>query len=95
MMFAKPLRARVSAGEITESIRLWLHPRVRVGGRYPLLHGAIEVTGLTEIDLGDVTDAMARAGGFETVEALMKTARHGRGERVFKVEFRFVSDSDE
>ena len=95
MMFAKPLRARVSAGEITQSIRVWMHPRVRVGGRYPLLHGAIEVTDLTEIDLEDVTDAMARAGGFETLDALMKTARHGRGERVFKVEFRFVSDSDE
>ena len=95
MMFAKPLRARVSAGEITQSIRVWMHPRVRVGGRYPLLHGAIADTDLTEIDLGEVTDEVARAGGFETLDALMKTARHGRGERVFKVEFRFISGSDE
>ena len=95
MMFAKLLRARVCSGEITQSIRFWMHPRVRVGGRYPLLRGAIEVTDLTEIDLGDVTDEVARAGGFETLDALMKTARHGRGERVFKVEFRFISGSDE
>jgi len=90
MMFAKPLRERVRSGEITTSVRIWLTPRVKVGGRYPLLDGQIEVTRLQEIDLSDVTDAMAREGGFETLEALMETARHGRGERVFLVDFVFV-----
>lgn len=89
MMFAKPLRARIRAGEITTSVRIWQTPRVRVGGRYPLLDGEIEVTRLQEIDLADVTEAMAREGGFDNLEALMKTARHGRGERVFLVEFVF------
>jgi hypothetical protein len=93
MMFAKPLRERVRSGEITTSVRIWQSPRVRVGGRYPLLDGHIEVTRLVEIDLADVTEAMAREGGFASLEALMETARHGRGERVFRVEFRFVNDS--
>ncbi len=95
MMFAKPLRPRVRAGQITQSVRIWMRPKVRVGGRYPLLDGTIEVTTLTEIDLNDVTEEIARAGGFETLEALMKTARHGRGERVFIVEFQFISGSGE
>ena len=90
MMFAKPLRARVRSGEITTSVRIWLTPRVRIGGRYPLLDGFVEVTSLTEVDLSDVTDEMARAGGFDSLNALMAVARHGRGERVFVVEFRFV-----
>ena len=90
MMFARPLRERVRSGEITTSVRIWLTPRVRVGGRYRLLDGHIEVTRLQEIDLADVTEAMARDGGFESLEALMETARHGRGERVFLVEFVFV-----
>jgi hypothetical protein len=90
MMFAKPLRERVRSGEITTSVRIWLTPRVRVGGRYPLLDGAIKVTRLQEIDLSDVTDRMAREGGFESLGALMETARHGRGERVFLVDFVFV-----
>ena len=90
MMFAKPLRERVRSGEITTSVRIWLSPRVKVGGRYPLLDGQIEVTRLQEIDLDDVTEAMARAGGFASLEALMETARHGRGERVFLVDFVFV-----
>lgn len=90
MMFAKPLRERVRAGEITSSVRIWLTPRVKVGGRYRLLDGHIEVTRLQEIDLSDVDEAMARAGGFDNLDALMDTARHGRGERVFLVDFVFV-----
>ena len=91
MMFAKPLRERIRAGEITTSVRIWLTPRVKIGGRYRLLDGHIEVRRLQEIDLGDVTEAMAREGGFESLEALMETARHGRGERVFLVNFVFVA----
>ena len=89
MMFAKPLRPRVRSGEITTSVRIWLTPRVKIGGRYPLLDGYVEVRGITEIDLADVTEAMARASGFPTLEAFMETARHGRGERVFLVGFVF------
>lgn len=90
MMFAKPLRERVRAGEITSSVRIWLTPRAKVGGRYRLLDGHIEVTRLQEIDLSDVDEAMARAGGFESLDALLQTARHGRGERVFLVDFVFA-----
>lgn len=89
MMFAKPLRPRVASGEITCSVRLWLAPRVRIGGRYALAGGEIEVTGLTEIDLADVTDELAFRSGFADAANLMATARHGRGERVFLVEFVF------
>ena len=92
MMFAKPLRERVRSGEITTSVRIWLRPHVKIGGRYPLLDGFIEVTRLQEVDLDDVTEAMALEGGFESLEALMKAARHGRGERVFLVDFVFVPD---
>jgi len=93
MMFAKSLRERVRSGEITTSVRIWQRPHVKVGGRHPLLDGFIEVTRLQEVDLEDVTEAMALDGGFESLEALMKTARHGRGERVFIVDFVWISDT--
>lgn len=93
MMFAKPLRERVRSGEITTSVRIWQRPHVKIGGRYPLLDGFIEVTRLQEVDLEDVTEAMALEGGFESLEALLKTARHGRGERVFIVDFVWISGS--
>jgi hypothetical protein len=67
---------------------------VRVGGRYPLLDGVIEVTRLQEIDLADVDEALAKATGFDSLDALMETARHGRGERVFLIDFVFVPQGD-
>ena len=90
MMFAKPLRERVRSGEITTSVRIWQRPQVKVGGRYPHLDGFIEITRMQEVDPDDITDEVAQAGGFADLEALMKTARHGRGERVFIVDFVFV-----
>lgn len=93
MMFRKDLRPRVRSGEITSSVRVWLTPRVKVGARYPLLDGQVEITRLVEVDADDITDAIAREGGFADRDELMKTARHGRGERVFIVEFVFVSGS--
>ena len=90
MMFAKPLRERVRSGEITTSVRIWQRPHVKIGGRYPLLDGFIEVTRMQEVDLDAVTEAMALEGGFDSLDALMQTARHGRGERVIIVDFVFV-----
>ena len=92
MQFAKPLRAGVAGGEISCSVRIWQQPRVRVGGRYRLGAGAIYVTSLREIAPTDITDALAKRSGFANVDALLATARHGRGDRVFLVEFGYEED---
>ena len=76
-------------GEVTCSVRIWQSPRVRVGGRYPLGPGHVEVTRMVEIDLDDVTAELARRSGFADLDDLMAIARHGRGERVFLVEFEY------
>jgi hypothetical protein len=89
MMFTKRLRAPIMRGEITTSIRIWQTPRVKVGGVYALRPGHVRVTGIREIGLQDITPAMARESGFEGVVDLLKTAKHGRGERVFLVEFEY------
>ena len=91
-MFAKKLRERVMRGEITRSVRIWESPRVKVGGRYRLGPGAIEVTSLREIALQDITGELARRSGFEGLVDLLKTARHGRGQRVYLVEFEYLAD---
>jgi hypothetical protein len=93
MGFTKRLRDPIRRGEITCSIRIWQRPHVKVGGRYALEPGAIEVTGLHEISLADVTPALARRSGFAGVVDLLKVAKHGPGERVFLVEFRYLADT--
>ena len=90
MQFKRDLRDGVREGRITCSVRMWLRPHVRVGGHYPLPPGQIVVTALHEISLEDVTPDLARRSGFAGVVDLLKTAMHGRGRRVFLVEFRYV-----
>jgi hypothetical protein len=87
MMFTRRLREPVMRGEVTCSVRIWQRPKVKVGGRYALGPGHIEVSSIREITLADVTPALARRSGFEGLVDLLKVAKHGPGERVFLVEF--------
>jgi hypothetical protein len=94
MMFAKQLREPVMQGEITCWVRIWQKPHVKVGGRYALGPGAIEVTSLKQISLNDITPALARKSGFAGVVDLLKTAKHGPGENVYLVEFVYHDTRD-
>ena len=90
MMFTSRLRDRVRRGEITSSIRFWSNPRVRVGGRYRMERGEIEVDSIEPIGLPDITPELARASGFLGVLDLLKVAKHGRGEKIYLVRFHYI-----
>jgi len=90
MVFTKKLREGVRRGEITCSVRIWLRPRVVVGGRYPMEEGSIEVDSIEPIGLPDITPALARASGFLGVVDLLKVAKHGKGENIYLVRFHYV-----
>ena len=90
MVFAKRLRDGVRRGEITCSVRIWLRPRVSVGGRYRMEEGEIEVDSIEPIGLPDITPELARASGFLGVLDLLKVAKHGQGERIYLVRFHYV-----
>jgi hypothetical protein len=92
MQFKKELRDRVRSGEITCSIRIWQSPRVKVGGTYPLSPGRIMVDSIMEMSLSDVTPELARRSGFKGLVDLLKTAKHGKGMRVFYVTFHYLGD---
>jgi hypothetical protein len=89
MQFTKKLRERVQSGEITCSVRIWMQPHVKIGGRYALPPGEVVVDSLFEIGLADITPDLARRSGFKGVVDLLKTAKHGRGERIFLVGFHY------
>jgi hypothetical protein len=87
MKFTKKLREPVMRGDVTCSVRIWQKPHVKVGGRYALGPGHVEVTAMRRITLADVTPELARRSGFAGVVDLLKTAKHGPGENVYLVEF--------
>lgn len=93
MVFTKRLLEPIKRGEVTCSVRIWKSPRVRVGQRYAQEEGQIEVLGMREITLADITSALARRSGFLGVLDLLKVAKHGGGERIFLVDFAYLPPS--
>lgn len=90
MVFTKRLRDGVRSGEITCSVRIWTRPHVKIGNRYSMEEGQIEVDSIKPIGLPDITPALARASGFLGVVDLLKVAKHGRGERIYLVRFHYL-----
>jgi hypothetical protein len=90
MVFTKRLREGIRRGEITCSVRIWMSPRVRVGARYSMEEGAIEVDSIEPIGFPDITPELARESGFLGVLDLLKVAKHGRGENIYLIRFHYV-----
>ena len=90
MVFSKRLREGVRRGRIRCSIRIWTRPHVKVGGRYPMDDGHIVVDAVEAMSIEDITHDLARESGFESVEDLLETARHGRGGNVYLIRFRYL-----
>lgn len=89
MKFTKRLREPIMRGEITCSVRIWQSPRVKVGGRYALGPGFVEVTSIRQITLDHITPTLARRSGFAGVVDLLKVAKHGPGEKIYLIEFEY------
>jgi hypothetical protein len=89
MLFQRRFHERIVSGQIRCTVRIWQRPHVKVGGRYALGRGAVVVDRIQETRLDDITAALARRCGFPSVVDLLKTAKHGAGERVFVVEFHY------
>ena len=92
MQFTKRLRDPIMSGAVTCSVRIWRRPHVKVGGRYRLGPGAVEVTSIRQIELSDITAALAQSSGFSGVIDLLKVAKHGPGENVYLIEFVYSED---
>jgi len=90
MMFTKRLREGVGRGEITCSVRFWMRPHVRVGARYSMGEGAIEIDAIEPIGFPDITPELAHESGFLAVLDLLKVAKHGRSEKIYLVRFHYV-----
>jgi hypothetical protein len=90
MVFAKRLREGIRRGRIKSSVRVWQRPHVKVGGKYRVDDGHIVVDAIDEITVKDITHDLAREGGFESVDDLLKIAKHGPGENVYLIRFHYL-----
>jgi hypothetical protein len=76
MDFSRELRNDVLAGDITVSVRLWTRPKVKVGGRYRVGPGEIEVDELELVPFSAITDDDVRCAAELDREALRERAAH-------------------
>jgi hypothetical protein len=90
MVFTKRLREGIRRGRIKCSVRVWMRPHVKVGGRYPMEDGHIVVDSIEPIETNDITHDLARESGFASVEDLLQIARHGKGENVYLIRFHYL-----
>jgi hypothetical protein len=90
MVFTKRLRDGIRSGRIKCSVRIWMRPHVKAGGRYRMDEGQIVVDSIRPIRLAEITHDLARESGFSSVKDLLQTAKHGRGDHVFLIRFRYL-----
>ena len=90
MVFTKRLRDGVRRGRIRCSVRIWTHPHVKAGGRYPMDDGHIVVDSIEKITLKDVTYDLARESGFESRKDLLGVAKHGKGKNDYLIRFHYL-----
>ena len=91
MVFSRHLLEGIRRGRIRCSIRVWTRQHVKPGGRYPLQgEGHVVVDSIEQIALADITQNLARESGFDSVEALLAMARHGRGDNVYLIRFHYL-----
>ena len=90
MVFTKRLREGIRRGRIRCSVRVWTRLHVKVGNRYQMDDGHIVVDSIDEIGVKSITYDLARESGFESVEDLLRIARHGRGENIYLIRFHYL-----
>jgi hypothetical protein len=90
MVFTKRLREGVRRGRIRCSVRIWTHPHVKAGGRYPMDDGHIVVDSIERITRREITYDLARESGFQSVKDLLEIAKHGKGRNVYLIRFHYL-----
>lgn len=94
MQFSRELRNDVLGGDITLSVRLWTRPQVKLGGRYRVGPGQIEVDAIELVPFATITARDVRRAGEPDRETLRRRAAHAgpidEDTLVYRIEFHAV-----
>lgn len=83
--------SRIVAGEVTLQFRRWKRPTVKTGGTLLTASGLLAIDEVRRVEQAAVSDADARAAGFESAELLMEAVDgRGRSGDLFRVALRYA-----
>ena len=95
MQFSPDLRDEVLGGAVTLSYRLWTRPKVKIGGRYAVGPGWIEVDDMELVPFSSVSARDVRRCGEIDREALRRRTAHAGpvadDTPVYRIEFHVVT----
>jgi hypothetical protein len=92
MQFRKTFKIAIRAGKVTRSFRHWQRPQATLGGKYNLHpEGAIEVTALAQVSLGELSDCDLDSTGITDLQALKALLGIAApATRLYQVDFRYL-----
>lgn len=94
MQFSPELREEVLSGDITVSFRLWRRPKVKVGGRYTVSGGQIEVDVVEQVPFSAIDESDLKRSGEVDIRSLRRRAAHAGpiddDTLVYRIEFHVV-----
>ena len=101
MQFRQRDKDAIARGELTLTFRRWRSPQARVGGRYRIGSGVIEVTAVDQIETSQITSAEARAAGHDSATAVLESIRQNQRRSgdpeapLYRVAFRYVGEQED
>ena len=82
------------SGHVTVTFRLWRRPKVKVGGRYRVESGRIEVDSIELVPFGSIDETDLLRSGEADLESLRRRAAHAGpvqdGTLLYRIEFHRV-----
>ncbi len=99
LLFKKKFLEAIRNGEKTQTIRLWLRPRMKAGQRsYIPGVGYIRIGSVEQVELEDLTDGDARPDGFPTANELraeivaIYSQYPDQGQKAYRIRFALAPD---
>jgi uncharacterized protein YqfB (UPF0267 family) len=94
VQFSPELREDVLSGAITVTFRLWSRPKVKVGGRYRVGTGQLEVDSIELVPFASIDQTDVLRSGEADLESLRRRAAHAGPIQddtlLYRIEFHLV-----
>ncbi|MDQ8754845.1 hypothetical protein RCO27_01265 [Sphingosinicella sp. LHD-64] len=89
MLFKQDIVRGIAAGEVTLAFRRWRKPAAVAGGKQHTFAGMIGFDRVDPVDPAAITESDARAAGFDSRDALMRSLE-GREGDIYRIAVRYL-----
>ena len=92
MLFKVKQLQGIKSGAISLAFRKWKQARVKAGSKLKTAVGVLEVKDISKTSIDSITEADAKAAGFENRAALLKILKKVTEGHIYRIEIAFFSE---